>query len=273
MDQWIGSTLDQAANRGPHDVLLKISRESGQSHRPSIVDKTMFAPPSIARTSGQQARRRKHLLFLLLGRIAEEVRCGSDLLRPVWAHEAACRAANLNRLVHLVRPSLRIREVSPVIQRIEYVLATDLASLCQRIAAQPDRDLVPCSTVLREVISNLAALFEGISGVQLHTDIERIRLPAYKRRALVLAAAELVALALLRGCESRAGGRLIVSLSVVATGNARLIVADNIASGTDYIIERQGSAGALAELLEGVLVHRDYSWAKTVAEIEFPVRP
>jgi hypothetical protein len=199
MDHWIVSTLDQAANRGPHDVLVEISRESGQSHRPSIVDKTIFAPPSIARTSVQQTRRRKYLLFFLLGQIDEEVRCGCDLLRPVWAHEAACRAANLNRLVHLVRPSLRIRDVSPVIQRIEYVLATDLASLCQRIAAQPDRDLVPCSTVLREVISNLAALFEGISGVQLHTDIERIRLPAYKRRALVLAAAELVALALLRG--------------------------------------------------------------------------
>jgi two-component sensor histidine kinase len=61
--------------------------------------------------------------------------------------------------------------------------------------------------VLREIVRDLVTLFGPTAGdIELHLNIERVALAAYRRRALVLAASELVINALLHAFKGRSGG-------------------------------------------------------------------
>lgn len=65
------------------------------------------------------------------------------------------------------------------------------------------------------------------SGGELRTDVERLARPAFQRRALVLAASELVVNALSHAFGSRRQGRHVVSFRMVSRRRARLVVADD----------------------------------------------
>jgi two-component sensor histidine kinase len=96
-------------------------------------------------------------------------------------------------------------------------------------------------------------------------------LPSYKRRALVLAAAELVVNSLLHAFHGRGRGLIDVSLSVHGTESATLLVADD---GIGFTAIRPnldcGVAAGLAGLLEADLAHERKS-GRTIAEIAFPL--
>jgi two-component sensor histidine kinase len=132
---------------------------------------------------------------------------------------------------------------------------------------------VPCSHILRSVVANLVELFGSTREVQLRSAIEAVSLPAYRRRALVLAASELVINALRHAFKGRREGQIVVVLRILSDRHARFIVADDgIGCHLDPVEAERGVAGGLASLLESDLVYAPYSAAGTVSEITFPTR-
>jgi len=197
---------------------------------------------------------------------------GRAVLRPLWAEEAMHRACNILHLVTQLHQMTGPRLQDDVAFRLESGLATDLAALFRALDIRQDDEELPCSHVLRGVVRNLVALFgSGVARIVIRTDIERLSLPAYKRRALVLAASELVINALRHGFAGRRDGRIEVTLRLVGTARACLTVTDDGVGFRKSRPSRQfGIAGGLADLLEADLVYRQVGIAGTHAEIVFP---
>jgi hypothetical protein len=196
---------------------------------------------------------------------------GSQVLRPLWAEEAMHRAYGFVRLVDagdIRRASMR---VSPTIAGPQGVTAGDLAAQFRGLEVGGERDARPCAAVLRDVVTGLGALFGHPAGVILQCEIEEISLPAYKRRALVLAATELAGNSLLHAFQGLETGLIEVSLTGRTAVSASLRVADNGNgfTGMPPNLDR-GVASSLAGLLEADLTYdRKAGW--TIAEIVFPL--
>jgi hypothetical protein len=190
---------------------------------------------------------------------------GCEVLRPLWTEEAMHRAYSFVRLVD-TRKSHR----TPIAQT-EDAIASDLAFSFRNLTSGAERDVQPCASVLRNVTTGLGALFGGPVNISVETKIEDVWLPAYKRRALVLAAAELVSNALLHAFRGRSTGMIEVSLTALGPTSACLHVGDN---GNGFIEASPnlecGVGAGLAGLLEADLAYdRIAGW--TIAEIEFPL--
>ena len=192
-----------------------------------------------------------------------------DVLRPLWAEEAFHRAYSLLRL-NAAR--LRPCRDMPAMQQ-DIALARRLAAGFRALAADRDAAMVPCSPILHDVVQTLGLLFGSATGrVQVTINIARMMLPAYKRRALVLAASELVVNALTHAFGPGDRGRIHVSLLRRSADNACLLVADDGRGfGRGVPDPAESVAAALANLLESDLVYdRTAVWA-TVAGIAFPL--
>ena len=188
---------------------------------------------------------------------------GCRVLRPLWAQEAMHRAYSFARLVDTRN---RLGK-SPD----EDAIACDLGGCFRDLTVGGERNVLPCSDILRNVVTDLGALFGGPDNITLETKIEDISLPAYKRRALVLGAAELVSNALLHAFPTRLAGEIGVDLTATSPTSACLRVVDNGNGFTDSCPNLEyGVGSALAALLEADLAYyRMAGW--TIAEIEFPV--
>jgi two-component sensor histidine kinase len=212
------------------------------------------------------------MLGVLLDAVRPPRRGGCTVLRPLWANEAMHRAYSMLHLAaqlhHTAGARLHHNVASPSDRR----LAKDLAALFQALDIGQGDERLPCSSVLRGVVRNLVALFgSGAGGVVIRTDIDRLLLPAYKRRALVLAASELAVNALRHGFAGKCGGQIEVTLHAFGTAHTCLTVADDGNGFRDNRPSGQhGIAGALADLLEADLVYRRFGIAGTNAEIVFP---
>jgi hypothetical protein len=211
------------------------------------------------------------LLGVLLASTFPRSGRGCEVLQPLWAEEAMHRAFSLARLAQYRGGRGEVAGWASVAASLMSAIASDLAIRFRELETGGERDMRPCSGVLRDVVTGLGALFGGPANITLRTKIEDISLPAYKRRALVLAAAELVSNALLhafRGCRT---GRIEVDLTATGPGTACLRVADNGIGFTDLPPNLDcGVASGLAGLLEADLAYeRSPGW--TIAEIAFPV--
>ena len=111
--------------------------------------------------------------------------------------------------------ALRARiDITPTMSLFWQALASTLAADLKTLSSHAENEVVPCSRVLRDVVRNTAALFAPTTGgLEVTTDIEYVRLPAYKRRALVLLASELVVNALLHAYSGRCSGRYCAKLA------------------------------------------------------------
>jgi two-component sensor histidine kinase len=115
-------------------------------------------------------------------------------------------------------------------------------------------------------------LFGCLANIIFVTKIHNVSLPAYNRRALVLAARDLLCNALLHAFPGDESSRIEVGLTDRDAQSACLRVAGNGAgfNGNPPNLTR-GVAAGLAGLLEADLAYeRTAGW--TVAEIVFPVR-
>lgn len=198
-----------------------------------------------------------------------DVECAA--VRALFAEEALHRAYSLMRLV-----KRRSRDREPAGHASgaagrDALIAYDLAANFRNLQAGEERQIQPCWPVLRNVVDGLGALFGTCANITVSTSVEHVSLPAYRRRALVLLAAELTANALLHAFAGRARGRIDVRLTSFGPALACLRVAD------DGISFAHGSpklpcavAAGLAGLLEADLVY-DRSGGWTVARIVFPV--
>jgi len=212
-----------------------------------------------------------NLLTILLQHNAFRGGQTCDVLRPLWADEPMHRSYNLLRLMSLLKQRIPLRSCDCLSQDIELSLAANIAEIHGTLATVPERQLMPRSPALREMVVDLVELFGPAIGlVELTTEIERLSLPGFQRRALVLAASELVMIALLHAFKSRRRGRLIVRLQRSSSRRACLTVADDgTAYGGDSPEARSRVAADLAGLLASTLVCRQASHGGTIAQIDF----
>jgi two-component sensor histidine kinase len=194
------------------------------------------------------------------------------VLRPLWAEEATHRAYSMLILAAQLRRTPGVGLEADVTSRLDRGIANDLAGLFRTLDFTKDEEELPCSSVLRGVIRNLVALSgSGARRIVIRTDIASLLLPAYRRRALVLAASELVVNALRHGFTGKRDGQIEVTLRAVGTAHACLtVVDDGVGFGKCRPRGQHGIAGGLADLLEADLVYRQVGSTGTNAEIVFP---
>jgi hypothetical protein len=229
--------------------------------------------PPITTAPTRAAGRWDRVLGILLD-AARPAECGGRaVLRPLWAEETMHRAYSLLQLAARMEPLVTATGVGRVALALDCAIAEDLATLFRSLTIVSDQQQLPCATVLRDVTRNLVALFgAGARHVAITTEVERLSLPAYKRRALVLAASELTVNALRHAFPGQCDGRIGIALKLVGATHARLSVADNgIGFVADCLAARRGIVGGLADLLEADLVYRRPASGGTIAEIAFPL--
>jgi two-component sensor histidine kinase len=214
----------------------------------------------------------RDLLGLLLQAVYPAEGSGRPFLAPLWAEEGIHRAYAVLRLLDRRAGRYSGHAMDAFTAGVECALARSLASAYRSLGTVKEEEIVQCANVLRDVVLNLGALFGG-SGVIVRTVIERLHLPAYKRRALVLSASELIINALTHGFTTASqDARIEVSLRRMDDKRACLRVAGN---GSGFGAGRPDAAtsiaGGLAALVEADLMYcRDADWT-TVAEIVFPI--
>jgi hypothetical protein len=214
---------------------------------------------TLARLACKPSRRAAPVIEILLTAACPGKNAGPPVLWPIWAEEAMHRSAAIMRLLH-TRPH----------HTTDLAVAQDLAGLFRSLDAPSAQEVVPCSTLLRNIVTNLVAL-SGEPDIALATNIQRLHLPAYKRRALVLGTVELVTNALLHAFPGRTAGHIDVSLTMLGSARAWLEVKDNgigFRNGQPNL--GCGIAAGLADLLEAGLAYFRGN-ATTTAEVVFPV--
>ena len=259
----------EALGRDPNEP---IGRTSASIRRPAGSD--LQSPSShfaaMAELSECAHFNRGALLGVLLDSCVDRG-LGGAVLRPLWAEEATHRAHNLVRLLAAGHARFGRGARTPLRASIELALARDLASLLRSLETANETAILPSARLLRDVIRDFDALFSTVAGeVTLCTDIASVALPAYKRRALVLAAVELVANALLHGFRGRTHGRIEVTLQLLGSAGTSLCVTDDGVGFAGRAPDpHAGIASALADLLEGDLAYCR-TRGRTRATIVFP---
>jgi hypothetical protein len=259
----------------PGDVGLRLGSHTVDESWTSqlSMSQAVAAPPgvrsrfeSLALRAGKVPPKAGDVLGVLLAAAFPLHDRGCRVLRPLWTEEAMHRAYSFVRLV-----DARNRRQSTGENATSDAIACDLAVCFGDLTSGGERDVQSCASVLRNATTGLGALFGGPANIIVETKIEDVWLPAYKRRALVLAASELVSNALLHAFRGRTAGLIEVSLTALGPTSACLHVADN---GNGFIEASPdldcGVGAGLAGLLEADLAYdRMEGW--TIAEIEFPL--
>jgi two-component sensor histidine kinase len=237
-----------------------VPRGAPQSRFAAIAAGSRQVPPALA-----------GLLGMLLAAANPGAGGGYAMLQPIWAEEAMHRALCSLRLVQGLGRRPRSERLCAILQRH---LVADLTMNLQELTTTPDTATVQCSALLRDVVHALASVFGSQRrGATLTTTIERVVLPGYKRRALVLAAHELVANALLHGFRRRSVGRIDVTLRCHGNRTARLTVADDGEGFANGIPDAGRSiVGTLVALLDAEITYLSTPEWSTVAAITLPLR-
>ena len=255
----------------PRAVLAEANQQNGWPNA-DVLQPFASSFEMMAAHSKEISPRVGQMLGILLD-AARPSRCGGRaVLHPLWSAEAIHRACSMVHLVVQLQRTAESQRQDHDALWLDHTLANDLAALLNELDIGRDEETLPCANVLRSVVRSLVALFGSCAGgVVIRTDIGRVSLPAYKRRALVLAASELVVNALRHSFADRCGGQIEVTLREFGTAHACLTVAnDGVGYHENRPTDRRGIAGALAELLEADLVYRRFGIVGTHAEILFP---
>ena len=242
-------------------------------------DKTGLAPISqfeqIASTAAGISVRRMKLLGILLASATPALCGGRPMLRPIWAAEALHRAYSMVRLVaRLERRSPSHDEPSERLD-FEVRLGVELASIFNSLAIARDEELRSCSASLRDVARNLIELFgPAVGDITLVTAVDRLTLPAFQHRALILIASELIMNTLLHAFNGRCAGLVTLELALRSVDTARLAVTDdgNYPLGSaSQRPKRCSVVNYLADLLQSEPVYRSASGGGMIAEIYVPI--
>ena len=205
------------------------------------------------------------LASLLLAGLPRREPDDTDILWPLWASEAVYRAEGLLTLLALLD---RSRRGGPcrLGRRLDVDLARSLASHYQVLQSGPARGRVTGSPILRDTAAALVSMFAEVAGGPvLRTDIARLVLPGFQRRALVLATSTLVIGALIHGVEMPGFDLIDITLRHDRRlARLRLTIGNRVWPAGPAL----AAAGAMADLLEGELLLDDEG--KRV-EIVFPL--
>jgi two-component sensor histidine kinase len=215
---------------------------------------------------------RQALLGILLDATLPFTCRGSTALRPLWANEAMLRAYDLITLVTALERQLPCHAQDALALGLERAVAVELAGAFRSLDISDDAEEATCSELLRTVLRDLVELFGPVPGeLHLLTAIEQLSLPAFKRRALVLLACDLLVGALRHGRARQAGGRIGVTLHRGEDGRAGLdIIGDGLNLPGHGEARPDETLCDLAALLEGELVHHVAADGRLFAKVAFP---
>jgi hypothetical protein len=213
---------------------------------------------------------RQAMLGILLDAALPMTSHGRPALRPVWVNEAMNRAykmirltAALERLTPLCRFALKEDEA-------ERRIAAEIATVFRALDVDDDDEVMPCSEDLRIAVCGLIELFAPVAGSAcFRAHIEQLSLPGFKRRALVLAACDLVSDVLLRGFLQSGPGIINVALRRAGLTEMRLTVSGG-PSGS-ICNRRSDSLPDLAALLESSPSYSMLHIGGVAAELTFPI--
>ena len=222
--------------------------------------------------SARLSTARYRILGLLLGAANPESSGGHAVLKPLWANEAMHRAYQMVRLTQLLDGRMPLNSSSPIVGELEQRNAASLADALLSLRIVRDGEIVACSEAMRDVARNSVELFGPIAGgVVVKTDIERLELASYKRRALVLLAGHLVIDAISHSALNQGGGYILVQVNRLGTSVGRLVVQFG---GHPLPLEMSdqscGVIDDLCNLVEAKMMRRAIDENRTIAEIEFP---
>jgi two-component sensor histidine kinase len=182
------------------------------------------------------------------------------------------RAYNLVMLTRLLDRHIPQPGFTPIAKNLEHNNAVALAEAYAALEIVDDTELVACSDLLRITSRSLVELFgPAIGNVAVTTSLPRLSLPAFKRRALILACSELLINSLRHAFLERTYGSIVIALAGIDRRQLRLTVADDgVGIPLPPTNDRLGIAADLALLLEGELGYRSSELGGTIAEIRFP---
>lgn len=218
---------------------------------------------------------RQRLLGLLLS-AGPSAHCnGRSVLRPIWADEAMHRAYRMVRLVGQLdeaMPRYRIRSPWP---NFESKLGLDIKTTFDSLAILYDEEPRSCSAPLRDIVRDLVELFgPAIGNMTAATSVDHLTLPAFRHRALILLASELVTNAMLHASKDRRDSRIALRLSVLGHDAARLTVTCDGCFDLDYIQRQPACCDVitdLSDLLQGEPICQSRLGGGTIVDLEFPV--
>jgi hypothetical protein len=216
------------------------------------------------------SRRRQAMLGILLDATLPMTSRGHQAFRPLWVNEAMHRAYKMVRLTAALEWLAPLGRFDRMVDEAERRIATEIATVFRSLDVDDDDDVMPCSDDLRTAVCGLFELFTPVAGSAcLRADIERLGLPGFKRRALVLAACELVSDLLLRGFIQSESGDIHVALRKAGVTEMRLTVSSG---AFDTIPDRPSdSLSDLAALFEGNLSYSVLHMGGVAAELTFPI--
>jgi hypothetical protein len=122
-------------------------------------------------------------------------------------------------------------------------------------------------------VAGLVELFSpAAGGITIATNLTALALPAYRRRALVLTAAELVTQALLRSARGKHPGQIRVALGPIDDRQALLLIDDDVhCADASLPADRFDIVSGLADLLEAEVAYRRSSRGGCSAALRFPI--
>jgi hypothetical protein len=155
---------------------------------------------------------RQGMLGALLRTTIPSTRHGLPALRPLWVNEAMQRACDFVSLFGWME---RDRSRNQAVLEAEWRLVHELVSLYTSLDNGDGEMLYACSHAIRTAARDHVELFGcGSEPMKVCTVVDRLALPAYRQRALVLAACRLIIEALHRVAARPSPSRLVVLLTV-----------------------------------------------------------
>jgi hypothetical protein len=216
--------------------------------------------------------RRGAIVEILLGAAFPIPYGRNTFLRSLWAEEAMNRAENMLELILLLEKHSWTKPDSPLTLRLEGALAKQIAAIFRSLNVRVGEPSQLCTDSLEGIVTGLAELFNpGSDELVVVTELAMLALPTSKRKALVLAAAELVSQFLLNKFRNRHSAQIRVTLERRAGRKALFLMEDpgrsieaKLPTVSVSIVSR------LARLLEAEVLYRRSRLGGTTTEFLFP---
>jgi two-component sensor histidine kinase len=214
---------------------------------------------------------RADILSQLLRATCAPVEDSRSPLRPIWAFENFARTRVMIRLLSALDRLRKNGDPHMLSLDMERDAADRLSAGLSLVRDLSTATPVPCSSLLRNAVRDLAELFGPTVGeVLIATQIEPVSLSSVKRRALLLATCNLLLQALADGFAGRRSGTLVVSLHRVDRAAMRLTIADDGSASTrDWSDESVEAVDDLVAILDGRLSHQRDGHGGVVTELTF----
>ena len=183
------------------------------------------------------------------------------------------RATNMLQLVLLLEESSGQEEGGGPRQRLELALAENIATLFRSLHVLPETMVLPCNETLIGIVSGLVELFTPTVGyIGLTMRVSALCLPAYKRRALVLAATEFVTQTILHSFSGLPQAQIRITLEPIGNLEAIFMLEhDGFCADPATLAQSFGIAETLTALMEAEVVYRRSCLGGILIEFLFPV--